>query len=78
MNQIFTENTYKPEDGHQGINKILNECFNEAYNSNVVIKDYGQMVVDGSLSERDLSRPTKERTDTLTDKQILAAIAWKK
>ena len=48
----------------------------EAYDSNVVITDYGQVVEDGKLSERDLVQPTKEWLDTLTEKQILAVIAW--
>lgn len=67
---------YNPPEGHQGIKNILKECFHEAYENNVVIKDYHQVVEDGMLSDRDLSRPTKEWMDTLSDKQILAAIAW--
>ena len=67
---------YKPVEGHQGITRILNECFHEAYDSDVVITDYGQVIEDGKLSDRDLSDPTKEWLGTLTDQQILAAIAW--
>ena len=42
----------------------------------MVITDYGQVVEDGKLSERDLVQPTNEWLDTLTEKQILAVIAW--
>ena len=42
----------------------------------MVITDYGQIVEDGKLPDRDLAQPTKEWLDTLTAKQILAVIAW--
>ena len=42
----------------------------------MVITDYGQVVEDGRLSDRDLAQPTKEWLDTLSEKQILAVIAW--
>jgi len=77
LNRFFQEfNVYNPPQGHQGKYKILDECFHEAYDCNVVIKDYGQIVEDGNLSDRDISRPTKEWTASLTVKQILGAIAW--
>ena len=67
---------YQPNQGHHGLYAIINACFHEAYDSNVVITDYGQVVEDGKLSDRDLVQPTKEWLDTLTEKQILAVIAW--
>ena len=67
---------YQPNKGHQGLYDILETCFHEAYDSNVVITDYGQVVEDGKLSDRDLAQPTKEWLDALTAKQILAVIAW--
>ena len=69
-------NVYNPPQGHQGLYKILDECFHEAYHSNVVITDYGQVIEDGKISDRSLVSPTKEWIASLTDKQILAAIAW--
>lgn len=48
----------------------------EAYDSNVVITDYGNVVEDGKFSDRDLSCPSREWMYTLTEKQILAVIAW--
>ena len=67
---------YQPNQGHHGLYAIINACFHEAYDSNVVITDYGQIVEDGKLPDRDLAQPTKEWLDTLTEKQILAVIAW--
>lgn len=47
-----------------------------SYDSEVVIKDYGQVIEDGKMSERDLVSPTKEWIESLTEIQILAVIAW--
>ena len=41
-----------------------------------MITDYGQVIEDGKISDRDLVSPTREWIASLTDKQILAAIAW--
>ena len=35
-----------------------------------------ERIEDGKLSDRDLAQPSKEWLDTLTEKQILAVIAW--
>lgn len=48
----------------------------EAYDSNVVITDYGKVVEGGKFSDRDLANPSKEWLTNLTEKQILAVIAW--
>ena len=32
---------YQPPQGHHGLYGILDSCFHEAYDSNVVITDYG-------------------------------------
>lgn len=69
-------NVYQPPQGHHGLYQILNVCMQEAYNSNVVITDYGNVVEDGKFSDRDLSCPSREWLATLTEKQILAVIAW--
>ena len=69
-------NVYDPPQGHQGLYKILDECFHEAYHSNAVITDYGQVIEDGNISDRDLVSPTREWIAALTEKQILATIAW--
>ena len=67
---------YQPHQGHHGLYDILETCFRDAYESNVVITDYGQVVKEGKLSDMDLAQPMKEWLDSLTDKQILAVIAW--
>ena len=77
MRTFFEKHSvYQPNQGHHGLYAIINACFHEAYDSNVVITDYGQIVEDGKLPDRDLAQPTKEWLDTLTAKQILAVIAW--
>ena len=77
MRSFFEKHSvYQPPQGHHGLYDILDTRFHEAYDSNVVIADYGQVVEDGKLSDRDLAQPTKEWLDTLTEKQILAVIAW--
>ena len=46
---------YQPPQGHHGLYDILDTCFHEAYDCNVVITDYGQVVEDGKFSDRDLA-----------------------
>ncbi len=67
---------YKPNTEHQGLYKILRTCMADAYDSNVVITDYRNIIEDGKLSEKELSLPTKAWLNTLTEKQVLAVIAW--
>ena len=77
LRQFFKEyNVYQPPQGHHGLCAILHACMEEAYDSNVVIKDYGQVVEDGKFSDRDLKQPSTEWCRTLTPRQILAVIAW--
>ncbi len=67
---------YNTMEEHQGIINILDQCYYEAYKSKVVISEYGQIVIDGKFSDKDLSRPAKKWVNTLTAKQILAVISW--
>lgn len=69
-------NVYQLPQGHHGLYHILNVCMQEAYDSNVVITDYGNVVEDRKFSDRDLSCPSREWLYTLTEKQFLAVIAW--
>ncbi len=57
LNTFFEKHcAYQPPQGHHGLYGILENCFHEAYDSNVVITDYGQIVEDGKLPDRDLAR----------------------
>lgn len=77
MRTFFEKHSaYQPDQGHHGLYVIINACFHKAYDSNVVITNYGQIVEDGKFSDWDLAQPTKEWLDTLSEKQILAVIAW--
>jgi len=49
---------------------------NEAYKSNVVVGDYGQIIEEGEFSEEQLSHTTDEWCQSLTKKQLLGVIAW--
>lgn len=69
-------NVYQPPQGHHGLYQILDTCMKEAYDNDVVITDYGQVVEQGEFSNSDLSHPSKEWLANLTEKQILAVIAW--
>ena len=37
---------YQPPQGHHGLYDILDSCFQEAYDSNVIITDYGKVIED--------------------------------
>ena len=77
LKQFFERyNVYQPPQGHHGLYQILHICMKEAYDSNVVITDYGKVVEGGKFSDRDLANPSKEWLANLTEKQILAVIAW--
>lgn len=69
-------NVYQPPQGHHGLYHILNVCMQEAYDSNVVITDYSSVIEDAKFSDSELSCPSREWLATLTEKQILAVIAW--
>jgi O-acetyl-ADP-ribose deacetylase (regulator of RNase III) len=67
---------YEAPKEHLGIFPLLDECMHQAYEASVVVTNYREIIEENSLSERDLQRPFKEWTDTLTAEQILACIAW--
>ena len=69
-------NVYSSFEGNCDVLKKFRECFHEAYDSGVVVKDYNEMIEEAGLSDEDIAAPTKEWISTLSDKQILAAIAW--
>ncbi len=67
---------YQPPQDHQGLYDILCVCMHEAYDSNVVIINYREVIEDGKISDIDLISPSKKWLVTLTKEQILAVIAW--
>ncbi len=67
---------YFAPQGHHGLYKILHTCMHEAYESGVVITDYREVIEDAGLHACDVSEPSKEWLASLTEKQILAVIAW--
>lgn len=69
-------NVYSRFEGNQDVMKRLDECYEEAYDSGVVIKDYGPVIEESGLSDEDIAAPTIEWISSLSDRQILAAIAW--
>lgn len=69
-------NVYQPPQGHPAIYKILDECQSEAYDDDVVITNYNQIIEDCKLDTNDVTRPTDKWVKTLNAEQILACIAW--
>ncbi len=67
---------YEPLKRHRGLHDLLMECFHEAYASGVVIKDYREVIEEGSLPVGRVARPTAEWLDSLSDRQVLACVAW--
>ena len=75
-NSIREYNVYQPPQDHPQIYRILHECMENAYEYDVVVTHYGQVISDNNLSDQDVANPTKEWVDSLTVEEILACIAW--
>ncbi len=75
-NSLNHYSVYSAPEGHLGMYPILHECMEEAYSYGVVVTNYGQIIEETGISDRDLQSPTEEWADSLTADQLLAAIAW--
>lgn len=67
---------YEKTVTHQGLERMLHELLSEAYDSNIVIHDYGQIIEDSKLDQQLISNPNEEFLSSLDKKQLLACIAW--
>ena len=67
---------YEKTVTHQGLERMLHELMSEAYDSNIVIHDYGQIIDDSKLDQQLISDPSEEFLSSLNKKQLLACIAW--
>lgn len=67
---------YAPVTEHTGLKRILSDFMQEAYDVNLVIQNYGEVIEAGKLDERLVSNPTTEFINKLNEEQILACIAW--
>jgi len=68
---------YAPVTEHKGLEHILYYVFMpEAYDVNLVIQNYGEVIETGKLDERLVSSPTADFISQLSEEQILACIAW--
>ena len=75
-NSLGHYSVYSAPEGHLGMYPILHECMEEAYLYGVVVTNYGQIIEETGISDRDLQRPKEEWADSLTEDQLLASIAW--
>ena len=67
---------YEKTVTHQGLERMLHELLSEAYDSNIVIQDYGQIIEDSKLDQQLISDASEEFLSSLNKKQLLACIAW--
>lgn len=67
---------YQPLQDYMGIYPILHDCFEQAYQDGIVISNYGTIIEESGISERDLRHPSREWAASLSKDQILACIAW--
>lgn len=68
---------YAPVTEHNGLEHILYSVFmQEAYDENLVIHNYREVIDEGGLDERLISDPTDEFIEQLNEQQIIACIAW--
>ena len=67
---------YAPVTEHKGLKHILDDFMDEAYDVNLVIHNYGEIVAESKLDERLVSAPTDEFMRQLSEQQIVACTAW--
>lgn len=67
---------YQPPQDYMGIYPILHTCFEQAYQDGIVIRNYGTILEESGISEKDLAHPSREWVGSLSKDQILACIAW--
>ena len=68
---------YAPVTEHNGLEHILYSVFmQEAYDENLVIHNYREVIDEAGLDERLVSDPTDEFIEKLNEQQIIACIAW--
>ncbi len=67
---------YSRPEGHASIYQVLNECMKEAYESEVVITNYAEVIDKSELNNSVVAYPSDESVGSLTANQILAIIAW--
>ena len=67
---------YEKTITHQGLERMLRELMSEAYESNIVIHDYGQIIEESKLDSELICEPTAEFLNSLDKTQLLACIAW--
>ena len=67
---------YSAPKDHIGMYSILDECIEEAYSYGLVVSNYGQIIEETGISDRDLQSPAEQWCDSLTQEQLLACIAW--
>lgn len=68
---------YAPVTEHNGLEHILYSVFmQEAYDENLVIHNYREVIDEAGLDERLVSDPTDEFIKQLNEQQIIACIAW--
>jgi len=68
---------YAPVTEHNGLEHILYSVFmQEAYDENLVIHNYREVIDEAGLDEKLVSDPTDEFIKQLNEQQIIACIAW--
>ena len=77
LRSFFQEyNAYQPMTRHIGVKKLLSKCMSDAYEAGVVINDYAKVIEEVNMSIDNIKTPSDEWVSTLSDKEILACIAW--
>ena len=67
---------YVPVTEHVGLKNILNDFMDEAYDVNLVVHNYGEIVSESKLDERLVADPNNRFIEQLNEQQVVACIAW--
>lgn len=68
---------YSRDKGHESLIRYLESNFlQEAYDSDVVIHNYSEVVESININEEELSSLTEKNLAPLSSEQVLGCIAW--
>lgn len=67
---------YEKNEEHKAFMNILRNCLKEAYDSDLVINEYREIIDNNSISENEVANPSYDQVKDFSLDLILACIAW--
>jgi len=67
---------YERQEKNRVLYEMIHIFMKDAYDSGVVISEYGEIIEKSGLEEWNVASPSKEWAEKLTEEQLFAVIAW--